>query len=87
MGNTYYAVGYIVGNDDIDFSSLKFFEKESEAEQYYIAKLTEFGFKVADVLAVFKVENNRITAVSRLRSYNYEIDKGPVGPVSGIESV
>ena len=22
MGNTYYAVGYIVGNDDIDFSSL-----------------------------------------------------------------
>ena len=28
MGNTYYAVGYIVGNDDIDFSSLKFFEKE-----------------------------------------------------------
>ena len=53
----------------------------------YLFKLTEFGFKVADVLAVFKVEKNRITAVSRLRSYNYELDKGPVGPVSGIESV
>ena len=87
MENVCYAVGYMIGRDDVNRESLKFFEKEENAFEYYFQELHKYGFDIARVLAIFRVENNRIKMVSRLDFIQYDTDIGPVGPKSGTEII
>ncbi|MBQ8234650.1 MAG: hypothetical protein IJZ36_03610 [Bacilli bacterium] len=87
MNEITYAVGKYYYHNDIDLESLKYFDNQSSAVNYYLNHLNTDLFNTTNmpVLAIFMIKNNMIINANYLMVQSEEVHVGPVGPISAVK--